>query len=402
MKMFNHKQNCILKEKVVLVYTTNSGKKNIKMVVLGYMTMTADILHQGHLHIIKIAASICNVLIIGLTTDEVATRQKRPPINSFEHRKAMLQALRDVSGVVPHNGETKEEAYEKLRFDVLFMGDDHRFNPEYVDFQRDCLLKSRSVRVVCVSRLTGLSTTNMIAQMESRAMKGLSVLALGINGPVLKHTSESGEVQVVKSIHFGHDEVLAKDGSDVYNISNPLPRNWKGDKVSAVVWPMIAGVNSWRELIVCQQLKTAQKTWCPFISSRCVSNEVGDRGEDNLTNVERVVHQRRYPSEVHWLTMRYCGRSLQTLLKQKESFVDIDHIHAQVRCIVNELQALGIVHGDIHPGNICYDTFSGKVSLIDYGWSMSHACCLTKYEQKYLKRCLTEDFDWQHYQTSLQ
>jgi cytidyltransferase-like protein len=362
------------------------------------MTMTADVLHRGHLHIINVAASLCHYLMIGLTTDEIATRQKRVPFNDFSHRKAMLEGLRGVSAVVPHNGESKEDAYQKLGFDVLFMGDDHRYNPEYVQFQRNYPL----VRVFCITRLAGLSSTAMINNFESRVLGHLSVLALGINGPILKHTREGGQVDVIKPIHFGYDEACATDGSDVYKISYPLPRNWKGDKTLAVVWPMIAGVNSWREIIVCRQLREAKKQWCPFKSSRCVSQVSGDKGCEELTNVERVVHQRRYPSQVHWLTSRYCGDSLQWLLQHGRLQVPLDSIHKQVRKIIRELQELGILHGDIHPGNICVDPVSGLVSLIDYGWSLSSECGLTDQEQVYLNDCIRDDFDWKHYQRSLE
>ena len=363
---------------------------------VGYMTMTADILHPGHMHIINVAANLCQRLIIGLTMDEVASRQKRVPINNYDFRKTMLENLRNVHAVVPHNGESKEDAYRKLGFRTLFAGEDHQYNPEYVNFHRHY----PRVRIIYLTRLEGLSTTNMISKLESRVLGNLSVLALGINGPVLTHKGESGQANVIKPLHFGCDEVCTANGADVYKISNPLPRNWKGDKTRAVVWPMIAGVNSWRELIVCRQLKAASKIWCPFVSSRCVMRAHGDKGDDSLTNVERVVHQRRYPSEVHWLTSEYCGESLQSLLQSGRLTVNLESINADVRKIIDELRDLGVLHGDIHPGNICVaDT--GLVSLIDYGWSMSLECCLTDHEKSYLEDCIRDDFDWKHYQKSL-
>ncbi len=367
--------------------------------VIGYMTMTADVLHAGHLYIIQCAASQCTSLIIGLTVDQVAAQQKRVPIHDFSHRKLMLESIKWVGSVVAHNGESKEEAWTKLKFDVLFMGDDHRFNPEYTNFQKNMPF----VRVVCIPRLPGLSSSRHIAAFEERVFRTERVLALGIHGPILVRDRDRGQTEVIKPIHIGYLESEAVCGSDVYGISDPLPRNWKHEKpdAGALSWPMISGVNSWREIIVCEQLIAAGKSWCPFVSSRCVFRGQGARGNANDTNVDRVVHERTYPQEVHWLSMRYCGESLGSLLA-KELVVDRSWVDDKVRTIVNEMKELGVVHGDIHAGNVCVDLKTREVSIIDYGWALSSECCLGTKEQDYLESCLKSDFDWRHYVGSLQ
>ena len=103
--------------------------------VTGYTTGTFDVLHRGHIALLRHIRGRCDFLIVGLTTDTTAVRQKRKTLLPWEDRKEVLQALRYVDAVVAHDGESKTDAWNKLKFDVLFIGDDYYRAAEYDGFK---------------------------------------------------------------------------------------------------------------------------------------------------------------------------------------------------------------------------------------------------------------------------
>lgn len=95
--------------------------------VIGYTTGVFDMFHVGHLNVLRRARSQCDHLIVGVTTDELATARKgKTPIVPFLERMEIVQNLRYVDDVVPQASMDKLEAWRNLKFDVMFVGDDWR------------------------------------------------------------------------------------------------------------------------------------------------------------------------------------------------------------------------------------------------------------------------------------
>ena len=67
---------------------------------LVYVAMSADLIHPGHLNIIRIAESYGDV-VVGVLTDEAVASYKRLPYLSFEQRRDIVSQLKGVSKVVP-------------------------------------------------------------------------------------------------------------------------------------------------------------------------------------------------------------------------------------------------------------------------------------------------------------
>ena len=93
--------------------------------IIGYTTGVYDLFHIGHLNIIRRAKEQCDFLIVGVSTDElVQTYKHKTPIIPFEERLEIVKALKFVDYVVPQVSMDKYSAWEKLRFDRIFHGDD--------------------------------------------------------------------------------------------------------------------------------------------------------------------------------------------------------------------------------------------------------------------------------------
>ncbi len=91
---------------------------------LGYTAGVFDLFHIGHVNMLKAAKSLCSKLIVGVTSDDLATYKNKKPIISFEDRKVVVESCRYVDAVIGQYNLDKFEAYKKIGFDIIFVGDD--------------------------------------------------------------------------------------------------------------------------------------------------------------------------------------------------------------------------------------------------------------------------------------
>lgn len=90
-----------------------------------YVGMSADIIHPGHLNIIRVAAELGEVTI-GLLTDAAIASYKRLPYLSFEQRKLIVENLVGVKRVIPQDALDYVPNLRKIKPDYVVHGDDWR------------------------------------------------------------------------------------------------------------------------------------------------------------------------------------------------------------------------------------------------------------------------------------
>ncbi len=88
-----------------------------------YVGMSADVLHNGHVNIIKEAAKLGTVTV-GVLTDQAVASYKRLPYLTYEERKSVVQALKGVTNVVAQKTLDYRPNLEKYRPDIVVHGDD--------------------------------------------------------------------------------------------------------------------------------------------------------------------------------------------------------------------------------------------------------------------------------------
>ena len=124
-----------------------------KRVVLTYGTY--DLLHFGHIRLLKRASGLGNFLIVALSTEEFNKLKGKESFFSYEVRKEMLEAIRYVDLVIPEaSWEQKRSDVITHHVDVVVMGDDWQSNPHFENLRDLC-------EVVYLPRTTGISTTEI-------------------------------------------------------------------------------------------------------------------------------------------------------------------------------------------------------------------------------------------------
>ena len=131
---------------------------NGKKYNVGYTTGVFDMFHIGHLNILRRAKEQCSKLIVGVSTDELVRSYKQKfPVIPFEERFAVVAACRYVDEVVSQEDRDKIAAFHRIGFDVMFVGDDWKGKPLFVDVER--YLNEHGVEVVYFPYTQGTSST---------------------------------------------------------------------------------------------------------------------------------------------------------------------------------------------------------------------------------------------------
>jgi glycerol-3-phosphate cytidylyltransferase len=130
---------------------------------IGYTTGTFDLFHIGHLNILKKAKILCDILIVGVTSDEKVIKQKnKKPIINENDRIEIVSSIKYVDIALLHTDNNKFEAYKKYKFDVVFIGSDYYDHPEYKDLEEKSLeLLGKKVDVIYFPYTEKISTTKI-------------------------------------------------------------------------------------------------------------------------------------------------------------------------------------------------------------------------------------------------
>ncbi len=116
---------------------------------------TFDLLHYGHINILKRAKELGDYLIVALSTDEFNAVKGKKAYHTYETRKKMLEAIRYVDLVIPENNwEQKLDDVKDYHVDVVVMGSDWAGSDKFDYLKEYC-------DVVYLDRTPGVSTTQI-------------------------------------------------------------------------------------------------------------------------------------------------------------------------------------------------------------------------------------------------
>ena len=133
---------------------------------VGYTTGVFDMFRIGHLNILKRAKEQCDYLIVGVSTDELVNHDKhKQPIIPFSERIEIVKAIKYVDEVVPQINKDKFAAWERYKFDKMFVGSDWKGTDAWNGFEEQ--FSKVGVEIVYLEHTDGISSTILREKLKT-------------------------------------------------------------------------------------------------------------------------------------------------------------------------------------------------------------------------------------------
>lgn len=132
----------------------------MKKYKVGYTDGTYDMFHVGHLNIIETAKEYCDYLIVAVHGDDVVKEYKpNVPVINENDRRRIVEAIKGVDQAEITRFRDKKKLWELYHFDVIFIGDDYKGTPRWIQFEKE--LNEVGVDVVYIPYTKTISTTEI-------------------------------------------------------------------------------------------------------------------------------------------------------------------------------------------------------------------------------------------------
>ncbi len=128
-----------------------------KHYIVGYTTGVYDLFHIGHLTLLKNAKKLCDKLIVGVTTDELVSYKHKKAVIPFHERLEIIRSIEYVDAAIPQYDMDKLKMWKKLKFDIMFVGDDWHDTPKWKEIEKQ--FDKVGVRIVYFPYTKGTSST---------------------------------------------------------------------------------------------------------------------------------------------------------------------------------------------------------------------------------------------------
>ena len=140
-------------------------KRGDEKIVIGYTSGVYDLFHIGHLNLLKNAKGLCDKLIVGVTTDELVAYKGKKAVIPEGERMEIVRNIKFVDAVVPQEDMDKFKMWERLKFDIMFVGDDWFNTPKWEAL--DEKFKAVGVKIIYFPYTKGVSSTLINETLES-------------------------------------------------------------------------------------------------------------------------------------------------------------------------------------------------------------------------------------------
>ncbi len=125
---------------------------------------TYDLLHHGHIHLLRRARELGDHLIVGLSTDEFnQSRKNKDTYFPFEHRKVCIESIKYVDEVIVESyWEQKIEDIKKYKIDIFAIGSDWEGRFDYL---------KEYCEVVYIERTPDISSSQIKSDLHDKLLK---------------------------------------------------------------------------------------------------------------------------------------------------------------------------------------------------------------------------------------
>lgn len=131
--------------------------------IIGYTSGVFDLFHIGHINILKNAKSVCDKLIVGVSTDELVFKyKKKNPVIKYAERKAIVESIKFVDAVIPQDTIDKLKIWSKIKFDIIVVGDDWYKNKKWQIYEKNFIKKKIKIFYFPYTKNTSSTKINKI------------------------------------------------------------------------------------------------------------------------------------------------------------------------------------------------------------------------------------------------
>ena len=141
----------------------------MKNKTIGYISGVFDLFHIGHLNILINSKSMCDQLIVGVTVDDLVAYKNKKAVIPFQERLEIVRSIKYVDATIAQECMDKFKMWEKLKFDVLFVGDDWFETPKWKEIEEQ--FKDVNVKVVYFPYTKSTSSTMLNNALNSLRQK---------------------------------------------------------------------------------------------------------------------------------------------------------------------------------------------------------------------------------------
>jgi len=134
--------------------------------VIGYTSGVYDLFHIGHVNVLRNAKSMCDHLIVGVSTDELVQYKNKAAVIPFDQRVEVVKSCKYVDTVVMQKDMDKMKMQEKLKFDVMFVGDDWFGTSKWKKVEED--FKKVGVKIIYFPYTKNISSTLINEILEEK------------------------------------------------------------------------------------------------------------------------------------------------------------------------------------------------------------------------------------------
>jgi len=133
--------------------------------VKGYTGGVFDLLHEGHLNLLRRARKLCDYLVVGIQADEEVVKMKPRPILNTQERVRQMEAIGIADEVIVYYDGQKPDTLKKVKPDLFIHGIDWEEQADRSEVLK--YMEEQNIKKILLPRTEGISTSEILKRIKN-------------------------------------------------------------------------------------------------------------------------------------------------------------------------------------------------------------------------------------------
>lgn len=133
--------------------------------VKGYTGGVFDLLHEGHLNLLRRARKLCDYLVVGIQADEEVVKMKPRPILNTQERVRQMEAIGIADEVIVYYDGRKPDTLKKVKPDLFIHGIDWEEQADRSEVLK--YMEEQNIKKILLPRTEGISTSEILKRIKN-------------------------------------------------------------------------------------------------------------------------------------------------------------------------------------------------------------------------------------------